>query len=103
MAVWPKYNQLKQWVDKPDALKEEEDKDALALTLMRHELARSRPGAALKVLRARLAAQEPGAKRAKELGKECVKLYREVLGLELWAENMDEALFAKFPVVKLPL
>uniref|UniRef100_A0A7S3WM75 tripeptidyl-peptidase II n=1 Tax=Emiliania huxleyi TaxID=2903 RepID=A0A7S3WM75_EMIHU len=95
--------ELKQWVDKPDALKEEEDKDALALTLMRHELARSRPGAALKVLRARLAVQEPGAKRAKEVGKECVKLYRDVLGLELWASNMEEALFAKFPVVKLPL
>ena len=37
------------------------------------------------------------------LRSEARKLYRDVLGLELWASNMEEALFAKFPVVKLPL
>jgi hypothetical protein len=37
-------SELKKWVDSGDVLKDDAEKDALALTLMRHELARSRPG-----------------------------------------------------------
>ena len=94
--------ELKQWVDSADALKEESDKDALALTLMRYELARSRPGAALAVVRERLSKLKPDAKGAKELATEAIKLYRS-LELEAWAVNAEETQFARFPVVKLPL
>lgn len=95
-------NELKQWVEGGGVLEDEADKDTLATTLAKHELLRHRPGAALSTLRKRLKAQPQSTPAAKEVTKQLVELYRS-LGLDFWAVNAEEALFAKFPVVKLPL
>ncbi|KAL1508071.1 hypothetical protein AB1Y20_007665 [Prymnesium parvum] len=94
--------ELKRWVSGEGDLEEESDKDCLALTLLRYEIGRARPGAALAVARKRLKSQQAGGAGAKALTVECIKLYRS-LGLDFWAANAEETLFARFPVVKLPL
>ena len=46
--------ELKQWVEGPDALGSDEEKDALALTLASYEGAKGRKGAALAAVRSPL-------------------------------------------------
>lgn len=94
--------EMKLWVSGPDTFKEEEDKACLALCLARHEVSRERPGAALKTLRAALAASTPSSKRYKEVAKETVALYKD-MGFGHWASNAEEALLEAFPPMKLPL
>lgn len=94
-------SELKQWVESDSAFEEESDKDALALTLFRYELLRSKPGAALALLRSRLSKQPISTPGVKPLTLECMKLYFS-MGLDFWATNAEESLFARFPVVKLP-
>jgi len=64
--------EMKKWVDGPDALSSDEEKDSLAVVLACYEAALGRRGAALAALRARLAAQPPASSGAK------VKIYIQI-------------------------
>jgi hypothetical protein len=94
--------EMKEWVSSPDATADEEERDALARTLMHYELEMGRPGGALSTLRARMDAQTSESKLRKEMALELAALCRE-LELEHWASNAEEGVFRKFPVEKVPL
>jgi hypothetical protein len=61
-----------------------------------------RPASALALLRARLGEQTPGTKDGKATCEAVATLCRE-LGLEEWANNLEEKAFKTYPVEKLPL
>jgi len=94
--------EMKVWLDSADAAADDEQKDTLAVTLTKYELAMGRAGSALSVLRARLGLQAVESKNGKEMSKDLAALCKE-LGLDHWATNVEEGLFRKFPVVKLRL
>merc|ERR1712032_725509 len=93
--------ELRRWVPSPDAVKEEE-RDLLALTLSRHEACRNRTGAALEVLRKRLALRVSDSAKRQQLLRECCKLYSR-LGWNHWALNTEELMHRDFPVDLSPL
>jgi hypothetical protein len=89
--------EMKQWVDGPDALSTDDEKDTLALTLAAFEASQGRPGAALAGLRARLAIQ-PTKPLSRELAAVCC-----ALKLEHWACAVEDELHERFPVAKVLL
>ena len=92
---------MKAWCSEESAA-DDEQKHATALTLAKFELAMGRPASALALLRARLGEQTPGTKEGKAMCEAVATLCRE-LGLEEWANNLEEKAFKDYPVEKLPL
>jgi len=93
--------ELRRWVPSPDAVKEEE-RDLLALTLSCYEACRNRIGAALEVLRKRLALRVSDSAKRQQLLRESCKLYRR-LGWDHWALNTEELMHRDCPVALPPL
>ena len=92
--------EMKAWCSEESAA--DDEKHATALTLAKFELAMGRPASALALLRARLGEQTPGTKEGKAMCEAVATLCRE-LGLEEWANNLEEKAFKDYPVEKLPL
>lgn len=93
---------MKAWVTSPDALSDEEDKDTLALVLVKYELVMGRPGSALSLLRARIGAQTPASKLGKAMREDLAVLCRN-LGFQHWALNTDESVLRNYPSTQVPL
>lgn len=88
--------EMKQWVTKPEDL-EEAERDDLAFTLSKYELAHGRPAGALALLQARLKAQP-----SKKMATACIDLYK-ALGWIHWVRNFGERLHRDYPQVRTPL
>ena len=88
--------EMRRWVTKPEDL-DADERDGLALTLAKYELAHARGGAALAGLQARLKASP-----SKSLTDDVIVLYR-MLGWGHWAANAAECKEKDYPRAKTPL
>ena len=91
--------EMKKWVEGPDALTDDEEKDALARTESAYEAVSGRPGAALATLRSRLAVQLATSSASKDMTRELAMLCR-ALALDHWADLMEDEIHMRFPVAK---